>query len=149
MLREQLRQIEKNLEKYGEKLQPPATAKAIEHLRKQAKKRYNADLPEQYIDFLRTVNGLDFNGLTIYSADNPMQDDSSTESVYGFIESNEVWHENEWQRKYLFFGDSDIGWYCINLDTGLYEEQDKPSGTVMKTFKDFVSMLESAVQRRL
>jgi hypothetical protein len=149
MLKDQLKQIATILDKYGEKLQPPATVKAIEHVRNLVKKRFKADLPDQYINFLRTVNGLDFNGLVIYSADTPSPDDSSTDSVYGFVETNEIWRENEWQKKYLFFGDSDIGWYCLNLETGLYEEQDKPSGTVMKTFQDFDSMVESAIQRRL
>jgi hypothetical protein len=52
-------------------------------------------LPEQYINFLRTVNGLDFNGLVIYRADSPSRDSGAADAVYGFVETNEIWHENE------------------------------------------------------
>lgn len=107
MLHDQLKQIAKKLDNYGEKLQPSATVKEIEYLRNLVKKRFNAVLPEQYINFLRTVNGLDFNGLVIYRADSPSRDSSAADAVYGFVETNEIWHENEFQKTGQTIGHSD------------------------------------------
>ncbi len=62
------------------------------------------------------------------------------------IETNEIWYENDWQKQYLFFGDSDIAWYCYDLDQNVFLELDKPSGTLIQSFASFESMLEEALQ---
>ncbi|WP_218975577.1 YrhA family protein [Mesobacillus foraminis] len=65
------------------------------------------------------------------------------------IDANEIWHEAEEQRRYLFFGDSDINWYALDLKEGMFHELDKPSGSVMETFSDFNEMLASALEYTL
>ncbi|CAM4088954.1 hypothetical protein BAPA111461_17900 [Bacillus paramycoides] len=42
--------------------------------------------------------------------------------------------------------ESFIAWFCKNLLDGTYLELDKPSGTVMKTYNDFNTMLEGALK---
>ncbi len=146
MWTEILKQIEENLKKYGESLNSAASEIEIKYLIENVKKMFEVDLPEQYVKFLRTVDGLDFDGLTIYGVDQSLLETKPSEPVYGFIETNEVWYENEEQKKYLFFGDSDISWYCLNLSTGKYEVRDKPSGTVMEIYEDFDSMVKGALR---
>ncbi|MDA1524531.1 YrhA family protein [Bacillus cereus] len=45
----------------------------------------------------------------------------------------------------MFFGDSDIAWYCYNVSKKKFVELDKPSGEHMETFCDFDAMLKSAL----
>ena len=45
-----------------------------------------------------------------------------------------IWHENEWQRKYIFFGDSNTSWYTYDLLTNKYYELDKPYGKIVDEF---------------
>lgn len=149
MWQDLLVRIEKIEAKYGGKLQQAAGVEEVERLKKAADERFNADLPEQYVSFLRTVNGLDFNGLVIYGVDVPFLSATPDKAVQGFIETNEIWRRNEWHKQYLFFGDSDVGWYCLNLSAHRYEEQDKPSGTVMTVYGDFDSMLREALKKRI
>ncbi|QKY70321.1 YrhA family protein [Lentibacillus sp. CBA3610] len=137
-----LAEIEKIENKYGSSLRDPVSDEEIERM----KDKNKTILPIQYISFLKTVNGLDFNGLVIYGIDKAFLDKEIEEEIHGFIETNELWHENEWQRKYVFFGDSDVAWYCYDLDEKLYVELDKPSGTFIESFEDFGTMITDALE---
>ncbi|MDM5237555.1 YrhA family protein [Bacillus cereus] len=142
-------EIEKIEKSFNDKLNTPATDTEVHRLRKHVKEKFNVDLPSEYEEFLKTVNGLDFNGLVIYGVDPSLLDTERDEQICGFIDTNEIWYENEFQKEYLFFGDSNIAWFCKNLSEGTYLELDKPSGTVMKTYNDFNTMLEEALKTAL
>ena len=58
-------------------------------------------------------------------------------------------YENEWQKQYLFFGESSISWYCLDLNQEVYVELDNPSGDPMYTYNDFDAMLEKAMKDSL
>ncbi|TXS01876.1 SMI1/KNR4 family protein [Bacillus sp. SH7-1] len=142
-------EIEKIEKSFNDKLNTPATDTEIQRLREHAKEKINIDLPREYVEFLKTVNGLDFNGLVLYGVDSSLLETEKDEQICGFIETNEIWYENEFQKKYLFFGDSNIAWFCKNLSDRTYLELDKPSGTVMNTYNDFNTMLEEALKTAL
>ncbi|GLV65475.1 SMI1/KNR4 family protein [Bacillus mycoides] len=139
-------EIEKIEKSFNDKLDTPATDTEIGKLRERVKENFNVDLPSEYEEFLKIVNGLDFNGLVIYGVDPSLLDTERDELISGLIDTNEIWYENEFQKEYLFFGDSNIAWFCKNLSDGTYLELDKPSGTVMKTYNDFNTMLEEALK---
>jgi hypothetical protein len=82
-------------------------------------------------------NGFKFNGLVIYSLDDKMK--------INIYDMNNVWHENDNLKHYLFFGDSDISWYCYDLTKEVFCELDKPSGTLMGTYKTFAELISLAV----
>ncbi|MBJ7987181.1 YrhA family protein [Bacillus cereus] len=142
-------EIEKIEKSFNDKLNTPATDTEVHRLRKHVKEKFNVDLPSEYEEFLKTVNGLDFNGLIIYGVDPSLLETERDETVYGLLENNKIWYENEWQKEYLFLGDSDIAWFCKKLSEGTYLELDKPSGTVMETYNDFNTMLEEALKPTL
>ncbi|CAF1865673.1 YrhA family protein [Bacillus subtilis] len=84
--------------------------------------------------------------MVIYGLDQELLREENDEEVYGFIETNEQWHENDEQKKYLFFGDSNTAWYCLDVIQNEYLELDKPSGTLMNKFNDFNAMLADALK---
>jgi hypothetical protein len=140
-----LSDIRKIEQKYGDSLNNPASNEQVEVFKNAVREKFKYALPEQYIKFLRTVNGLEFNGFTIYGVDSSLSEGEANQSITGHIETNEIWYENEEQRQYMFFGDSNISWYCLDISKGIYVELDKPSGTLMHVYKDFDSMLEKAL----
>ncbi|KPU55130.1 SMI1/KNR4 family protein [Bacillus wiedmannii] len=142
-------EIEKIEKSFNDKLNTPATDSEVKKLRERMKKSFNVDLPSEYEEFLKTVNGLDFNGLVLYGVDSYLLDTERDKSICGLIETNEIWYENEFQKEYLFLGDSNIAWFCKNLSDGTYLELDKPSGTVMNTYNDCNTMLEEALKTAL
>ncbi|MED4354972.1 YrhA family protein [Schinkia azotoformans] len=150
MWRDLLAEVENVLSEHGFNLRKPATNQEIKRLQESVVLKLNGfALPEQFIQFLMTVNGLDFNGLVIYGVDKPLLETEVDKEIHGFIETNEIWYENEWQKQYVFFGDSDIALYCYDLIQKVYLELDKPSCTVMNTFSDFNTMLKDALKTRL
>ncbi|QUW23027.1 SMI1/KNR4 family protein [Sporosarcina sp. Marseille-Q4063] len=133
-------EVEKIEVKYGSSLKKPALGTEIIKMIETIQDNLgHIVLPESYIEFLKKINGLDFNGLVIYGVD----------GVHGFIETNEIWYENDWQKKYVFFGDSDTAWYCFDLKVGVYVDLDKPSGTVIQSFESFDFMLKEALEKIL
>jgi hypothetical protein len=60
-------EIEKIEEKYGSSLRNPASDTEIIEMKHNIQQKLgNIVLPESYIEFLKKINGLDFNGLVIY-----------------------------------------------------------------------------------
>lgn len=93
---EEIRKIEK---KYGDDLNKPASIDAIKELEQSVQEKfYSAVLPEGYKQFLSAVNGLDFNGLVIYGVDSSISEHEADEEIHGLIETNELWHENDWKK---------------------------------------------------
>ena len=145
--KELLIKIEKIEEKYGSSLRNPASDTEIIKMNHNIQQKLgNIVIPESYIEFLKKINGLDFNGLVIYGVDKILLDKEVDEDIHGFIETNELWYENDWQKQYIFFGDSDTAWYCYDQKEIVYVELDKPSGTLIQSFESFDSMLSDALE---
>ncbi|MFT4400423.1 YrhA family protein [Bacillus sp. SW14] len=142
-----LEEIRKTEAKYGDELNSPVTDQEIRNFEEAVLGKFPVnEIPSGYKKFLQTVNGLDYNGLVIYGLDQELLREENDEEVYGFIETNEQWHENDEQKKYLFFGDSDTAWYCLDVIENEYLELDKPSGTLMNKFNNFTAMLADALK---
>ncbi|MGG1482794.1 YrhA family protein [Peribacillus castrilensis] len=148
--KELLIEVEKIEIKYDSSLRNPVSNSEIIKMKQTIQKRLgNIIIPEPYIDFLKNVNGLDFNGLVIYGVDETLLDNEGDEEVQGFIETNELWYENDWQKQYIFLGDYDTAWFCYDLNERVYVELNKPSGTLIQFFDSFDSMLSDALEASL
>ncbi len=89
-----LEEIRKREAKYGDEPNSPATEKEINKFEAAVVGKFPVnEIPSGYEKFLQTVNGLDFNGLVIYGLDQELLEEENDEEVYGFIETNELWHE--------------------------------------------------------
>ncbi|MED2806604.1 YrhA family protein [Bacillus thuringiensis] len=145
MWREQVSQISKIREKRNRKLNLPTNENELSRFRKSVLGKFGKDvLPQQYYEFLQTVNGIEFNGLKIYGIDQKFLDSKPINQVDSFFDSNETWESIKDEDELVFFADSDIAWYCYNVSKKIFVELDKPSGEHMETFCDFDTMLESA-----
>lgn len=145
MWREQVSQISQIREKRNRKLNAPANENELSRFRKSVVEKFGEDvLPQQYYEFLQTVNGIEWNGLRIYGIDHIFLDSRPINQVDGFFDANETWEQIKDEDELIFFGDSDIAWYCYHVSKRSFVELDKPSGDLMETFCDFDAMLESA-----
>ena len=97
-------EIEKIEKSFNDKLNTPVTDSEVQKLRERMKESFNVDLPSEYEEFLKTVNGLDFNGLVLYGVDSYLLDTERDESICGLIETNEIWYENEFQKSIFSLG---------------------------------------------
>ncbi len=63
-----------------------------------------------------------------------------------YNESNLVWWNNDNLKKFIFFADADISWYCYDSIENYFCELDKPSGELVEKFIDYNQMMDSALQ---
>ncbi|KAA0779178.1 MULTISPECIES: YrhA family protein [Bacillus cereus group] len=150
MWREKISHISKIGKKRNRKLNLPINEKELSKFRKSVVEKFGEDvLPQQYYEFLQTVNGIEFNGLIIYGIDQSFLDFKPINQVDSFFDANEIWESIKDEDELIFFGDSDIAWYCYNVSKKKFVELDKPSGEHMETFCDFDTMLKSALSAAL
>lgn len=137
MIKEKILKLANVLEEYGQNILEPASNEEIEAFQKWVIDKYGEIDIDEYIYLVKLANGIEFNGLVIYSLKS-----ESEESIY---DSNDIWHENINLKEYLFYGDSDITWYCFDVNNKIFSELDKPSGEVIKTYETFNDMLNVAL----
>ena len=141
MWKEKLDKIMEELDSYGEQASAPATVNEIARLKAIAELQLKKELPAQYMDFLKNVNGIEFDGFIIYGVDKELMDNECNQPVRGIIENNLLWYEAEGQDKFLFLGESSISWYVHSPREDAYMELDKPSGSECDRFGEFNLML--------
>lgn len=98
-------------------------------------------LIEEYKNILKTVNGIEYNGFIFYGIDEIILNKKPNQKINGLIENNKIWYENEWQHKYIFFGESNISWYVYDLENNKYYELDNPSGREIEVFINIDNLL--------
>lgn len=142
MWKDKLNEIIRELDAYGEKVNIGATEKETELFLEEIINEFELRLPDAYLEVLKFINGLEFNGFILYGIDEYLSDFKPHQTVNGFIECNKVWYENEWQKKYIFLGESSVAWYVYDLEERKYYELDNPSGSLMEEFDNPEDLLE-------
>ncbi len=142
MWKDKLQEIiqEKNL--YGEKVNIGATEEEVQLFLKEIKLELEVDLPSEYAKVLEVVNGIEFNGFILYGIDKHLLSIQPNQMINGLIEYNKIWYENEWQKKYIFLGESNISWYVYDLTEYKYCELDNPSGRENEVFCNLECLIE-------
>jgi len=149
MWRESLKEVAEIRKKRNREVNIGATQIEIELLKKEIIRRLDVVLPEEYLDVLKVINGLEFNGYILYGIDEEILERATNQHITGVIDSNEVWYENEEQKQYIFFGESGISWYVYHIESGEYKILDMPSGDVCETFEHFEDMLDNMLKEAL
>lgn len=149
MWKDKLQEIvqEKNL--YGEKINIGATAEEVQLFLKKTKLELKVDLPDEYVKILEVVNGIEFNGFILYGIDPHLLNVQQNQSINGLVEYNKIWYENEWQKKYIFLGESNISWYVYDLTECKYYELDNPSGRENAVFNSLECLIEKLLSDAL
>ena len=138
---ELLEKLEKNEKKYGGSIfndNEKANDEEIEYFNNWFKKLFKKGFLE-YIEFIKTINGFNNNGLYVYSINKKCD--------YSIYELNETWWDaNDELMQYIFFGDSDISLYCKNVKKEKYYVLDKGSGSVMEEYEIFDEIMVEALK---
>lgn len=134
---------------FGVKMNGGASKSEIEIFMEFLSNELKITVPKNYLDVLEVVNGMEFNGFIIYGIDGKLLTEKPLQNINGFVENNKIWYENEWQRKYVFLGDSNISWYVYDDELLKYHELSKPSGAILNTFEDIDSLLDKLMEDAL
>lgn len=149
MWREKLEEIIREEAKYGNKINDGAKENEIQKLIENVKDELNFSLPNEYINVLKIVNGLEYNGFILYGIDEELLEREFEQSINGLIDNNKVWYDNEWEHAYIFLGDDSISWYVYDQEREKYYILDKPSGDEMEEFDTMEDMLDKMLSNAL
>lgn len=142
MWKEKLKKIIEQKAMYGEKINNGALEREINLFIKKAAEELNVNLPIEYIKVLENINGVEFNGFILYGIDEELLENIPNQNINGLLKFNKLWYENEWQKQYIFLGESNISWYVYDILAKKFYELDNPSGTICEEFSGFGPMVE-------
>ena len=130
MWKDKFQEIIQEKKIYGEKVNIGATEEEIGMFFKEVKAELNVDLPNDYANILKLVNGLEFNGFILYGIDQSLLSKQPNQSINGLIEYNKIWYEND-------------------IAECKYIELDNPSGRENEVFSSLEDMVEKMLNDAL
>ena len=135
--------------RYGELLEPPATDSELNEFIDKANTVFSTDIPDEYIEFLKIVNGLEFNGLIIYGTKNSETDPNS--SPLDLFEMNEMFHEldNPIISNLIVVGEDSTGVLTYDKSTKEFQYRDRIALDRIESYSSFREMLEMEVDKVL
>ncbi|QBO35727.1 SMI1/KNR4 family protein [Periweissella cryptocerci] len=143
MWKEDLQFIEERTQRRDKKLNEGLSDDEYYRLTAAIKVTLNKVLPSEYIHFLGLHNGIEFNGYSLYGADEDIIPKINAGIVYGIIERNELWYEVEDNRKYLFLGESGESIFVFDSLMNVYRLLDSPSGSEITEFTKLDELLDA------
>lgn len=104
MWKKDLKFIEKLAKSEGEKLNEGLTSSEYADLTQAVATTLNKQLPAEYAQVLQLHNGIEFDGYTLYGADETIIKKNNSEEIYGIVDQNEMWYEFEENQIFCFSG---------------------------------------------
>jgi hypothetical protein len=127
-------------------VQAPATAEQIESVFRRAREELGCDLPTEYADFLKRMNGLSSNGLVFYASELTAIAGHTDRFIEGLVEANLAWREDAGHASLVFFGEGDISRYVLNCENSHYQVLDYQTDTLIEEVTGFDQLLFSALR---
>jgi len=110
----------------------------LQEFKTEYNKYFGIDIDNNYIDFIKIVDGLDFNGVRIYAS----KDRIKQNDIMGIFETNKLWKmDDENEKKYVYFGDSDLEVFVLDIPKHIYQSISRYTGDIIKKFNNFDEML--------
>jgi hypothetical protein len=145
MWRDLLAAVIKQTKEFDFEPQPPCAELEITKLCKRAEAKLGTALPKEYLDLLREVNGLNWNGLFIYaSRPTPLRADPES-TLDGVVEINLQYCIDD----YVVLGQGNTDFYSYHIPTSSFHVASNPSLIVVENYPDCGSLLSSALRSAL
>jgi len=130
--------IKDELSRYNYEIPDAVDDNSLQEFKTEYNKQFGVDVDDNYIDFIKIIDGLDFNGARIYaSADRKKQND-----IMGIFEANKLWKmDDENEKNYVYFGDSDLEVFVLDIPNNKYQSISRYTGDIIKEFNNLDEMV--------
>ncbi len=95
MWEKSLKKIVNEKKHYKEAVNRGAYKEEITRLIKEVNRKLNVEVPEEYLHIISRINGIEFNGFTLYGIDEYLLECKMNQRIDGLINANQIWYENE------------------------------------------------------
>ncbi len=107
-----------------------------------------SDIPEDYIDFLHTTNGIYWAGIEFFGT-KQTEEKTTGYAITDIKTQNELYQALNPQSTCVFVGRSDDDNFVYNSETKEYEIKDEFSGEIFKSFKTFEELFDYIVKEQI
>lgn len=137
-LKAQLDSIQAVQQEFDQQMESPAPVDELVRLTTAAHQQFQGyDVPQAYLDILAIANGIEWNGCQLYaSRDRTFLSEAGRTkyAVRGLVEANEAWRALDYNRGYVYYGESGLDLYRHNLATNGFEICTRIGLTVVESF---------------
>ena len=133
----------------SEIVQPPASEEQIAALRAATQKELDAQLPDDFADYLMIANGIDFDGVVIYGASQSPQQTGPGGFWQGLVAANLKWRETGDRAGYVILGETGMDILTVDANGRNPVVRDRVSGDIVEEFVSVRAMLESCLAAHL
>jgi hypothetical protein len=121
---------------------PPLSEAGIEDLRQRARSKLSAEIPDPYLEFLRRIDGIEWNGLYVYAGTERDEDVLPEE----FVDYNLAMRNCEEDLNFLIFATSGISQFVQNLSESRFQTLGLGTYDVVEEHESFDDMLAAAFE---
>lgn len=133
---------------WGYKVNEPASDDEISRFTTKVKDKFQIEIPSEYIDFLKEINGYSFNGLLVYGIDMDLLDNAPNNCKAGFIEYNDDRSVSD-EEKWIYFAESEFRLYVFRVQDATYYKIEDFSYDIQKKYDSFAEMIMEAINDSL
>lgn len=127
-----------------------ASAEEIELANQRLQEEHDIELPEQFIDFLKDMNGFEVDGKIMYGVDQEfLKNGDEIDYFEGIADNNLSAYDNDWDERYVFLGEDSLNKYVYNMNDGKYYQIDSGCGDVYEVFSSFEEVLKCQFKSEL
>jgi hypothetical protein len=149
MYQELLKRVADEQRRFGSELQPPANEEQIKTLEERAARELKVELPDEYLDFLRRTNGLDWNGVVVFASESVPIVSHLDRSIPGVREMNLGYRDDPRFSDLIVFGSNGMDLYTFRISTGKYEIYDEVPHELIDTLSTFDELMTKILNRSL
>lgn len=148
MWEKEIEKIKKEFVGWGYKVNEPASDDEISRFTTKVKDKFQIEIPSEYIDFLKEINGYSFNGLLVYGIDMDLLDNAPNNCKAGFIEYNDDRSVSD-EEKWIYFAESEFRLYVFRVQDATYYKIEDFSYDIQKKYDSFAEMIMEAINDSL
>lgn len=142
MWRDSLEEVLALKKQFNDSINEGATEEEIAVFRTVAQESFGYTLPEEYETILKTINGVEFNGCTLYGIDDSVLMTKKNESIAEIVAENKELHQYDGQNEYFFIGEDNISWYAYKFETDTYWVLDNPTSEEMDSYATIGELID-------
>jgi len=124
----------------GSHLFPGASEQKLGRFIESCEKHLGLRPPHDYLDFLKIHDGFVAEGVFLYSSS---IEAAEHQGELKFLEINLIHRDLPWNKDFLYFGDSDMDDYVLDLKNNIYQIRDRQvSDNIFGEFDSFHGLLK-------
>jgi hypothetical protein len=149
MYQDLLKRVDEEQRRFGSGLQPPSTEEQVLQLAERSSNDLHAEPPQEFLDFLRLTNGLDWNGVVIYASDTIPIVGHPDRTIPDLVEMNLNYRDDSRFADLLVLGSNGMDLYTYRISNGVYEIYDEVPHELVDSFSTFDELMSKALTRSL